>query len=668
MKGTLNLATSWSITGIRGAALMVTLLLAIGVGCSSGSSNFMPWGENSGSVTDVMAGDGTGYWASEDMLAAADATTAPAEDSSSAHWGQQDSMVMDISADSSEPWNGGNNGGNEGCVPDCDQKQCGPDGCGGSCGWCSAQTSCQGGSCIKVVGCTPECAGKMIGEDDGCGGVCSGGGFGIGLKPGGAQDVGYFRKLVAEGQVPLSEFFPIEGFLNEHDTALPAPNYDMLATLHAFVGLFYDPQEDKPLISMQLGLNSGLSPEEIEASPFNLVVVVDVSGSMNDAGKLDFVRTGLVLMIDSLDANDKLTIVAYDTVATVRLGPTYVTDDAKGEILDIILDLKTGGSTNIYDGLYKGYEMASKGITDSEAMHRVLFLSDGLASAGNTNTDDILAMSAQYNELGIGITTLGVGTDFAFDLMYGLANQGNGNFYFLDDGDKMVDVFQHELEYLLTPVAENLKIAFTLPKDFFVESIYGFDFEQVGDEVVLLGPSPQYSVTPPDGTPGGGPGNGGGVAVSTLFASKKNGLLMVKIGTTAPNIFTAFENLDFAKVTYSYELSKNGSTEYGEEIVKTGSLSYFEEDGDGSPMAYFSGPIMQHNFCILRAGLAIKTAVDLYHQDLMDLNGAISQLNDAITFCNGVNLALNIPDPVIVEDVEFMEELMDNMCNEQECI
>jgi hypothetical protein len=313
--------------------------------------------------------------------------------------------------------------------------------------------------------------------------------------------------------------------------------------------------------------------------------------------------------------------------------------------------------------------MAMQGIADSEAMHRVLFLSDGLASAGNTDTNDILAMSAQYNDMGIGITTLGVGTDFAFDLMYGLANQGNGNFYFLDDGDKMVDVFQHELEYLLTPVAENLKIAFTLPKDFFVESIYGFDFEQVGDEVVLLGPSPQYSVTPPDSTPGDGPGDGGGVAVSTLFASKKNGLLMVKIGSTAPDIFTAFENLDFAKVTYSYELSKNGTTEYGEEIVKTGSLSYFEEDGDGTNMAYFSGPIMQRNFCILRAGLAIRTAVDLYHQDLMDLNGAISQLNDAITFCNGINLALKeAADPIIVEDVEFMEELIDNMCTEQECI
>jgi len=648
------------------------------LGCGGGDGGgTWPWsssGEYASLTSDVMSGDSS-YFHSADGLSAeevtgwaTDSSVSPSDDASDQYWNYPDVGIADMSVDLPSPWNGNDNNGEEGCVPDCDKKQCGPDGCGGSCGWCSAQTSCQGGACITVAGCTPECAGKMIGEDDGCGGVCSGGGFGIGLKPGGAQDVGYFRKLVAEGEVPLSEFFPIEGYLNEHDTPLPVPNYDMLATLHAFVGLFYDPQVDEPLIAMQLGLNSGLSPEEIEASPFNLVVVVDVSGSMNDAGKLDFVRTGLELMVDSLDANDKLTIVAYDTIATVRLGPTFVTDDAKPEIVQIIQNLKSGGSTNIHDGLLKGYEMAMQGITDSEAMHRVLFLSDGLASAGNTNTQDILNMSAQYNDLGIGITTLGVGTDFAFDLMYELANQGNGNFYFLDDGDKMVDVFQHELEYLLTPVADNLKIAFTLPKNFFVESIYGFDFEQVGDEVVLLGPSPQYSITDPDATPGGGPGNGGGVAVSTLFASKKNGILMVKIGSDAPDIFTAFQNLDFAKVTYSYELSKKGTTEYGETIVQTGTLSYFAEDGDGSPMAYFTGPIMQRNFCILRAGLAIRTAVDLYHQDSMDLTGAISQLNDAMTFCNGINLTFDSKDSVIEEDVEFMQDLMDNMCALQECI
>ena len=54
------------------------------------------------------------------------------------------------------------------CIPDCDGKKCGDDGCGGSCGECD--TFCQAsGTC-----CTPSCEGKAIGDADGCGGCCPG--------------------------------------------------------------------------------------------------------------------------------------------------------------------------------------------------------------------------------------------------------------------------------------------------------------------------------------------------------------------------------------------------------------------------------------------------------------------------------------------------------------
>ncbi|KKW01417.1 MAG: Galactose oxidase [Parcubacteria group bacterium GW2011_GWA2_48_9] len=55
-----------------------------------------------------------------------------------------------------------------GCVPACIGKVCGSDGCGGSCGDCSAGTICSGESCVP---CTPNCTGKICGSN-GCGGSC----------------------------------------------------------------------------------------------------------------------------------------------------------------------------------------------------------------------------------------------------------------------------------------------------------------------------------------------------------------------------------------------------------------------------------------------------------------------------------------------------------------
>ena len=52
------------------------------------------------------------------------------------------------------------------CHPNCYQKQCGTDGCGGSCGKCAEGLVCFNSRC-----CLPHCEGKNCGPD-GCGGSC----------------------------------------------------------------------------------------------------------------------------------------------------------------------------------------------------------------------------------------------------------------------------------------------------------------------------------------------------------------------------------------------------------------------------------------------------------------------------------------------------------------
>ena len=553
----------------------------------------------------------------------------------------------------------GNTGENGECLPTCTGKQCGPDGCGGSCGWCSGDDSCQAGVCTAVPGCKPECADQMIGVDDGCGGVCSGSGMGIGLVPGGAQDAAYFVSQVMAGEVPLPEHLPIEGWLTEHDTALPPPQTDRLVTMHAFVGLFYDPVEGAPTVALQLGMNSGLSPEAIEEGRFNLSVVVDRSGSMDDAGKIEFAKEGLLLMLDTLDEQDLLSIVTYSNQAAVLLPPTPVTAANRPSIEQAISSIQTGGGTNLWAGLKLGYEQVLTSIAKSEYTPRVILLSDGLVTSGITDQASILAGSKAYNDEGIGITSIGVGKDIAFDLMHLLAAQGNGNFYFLDTAAKLQQVFQEELEYLLTPVADNLKVWFTLPDAFGVEDVYGFEYKHSDGEFHLLGPSPVYSVgasgevlvDPPD------PSESPNVTVSTLFASKKNGLLMVKLDSPDPEALLGFENSTLGKVFYSYELVDTAEVEAWDADLTIGSMEYDDADG----FQYFSGAVMQRNFCILRAGLAMKQAVTLVHASgEAGISPAIQALAFAKTFCTGVGVQL--ADPKIDEDVALLEKLMENIC------
>ena len=79
---------------------------------------------------------------------------------------------------------GGSSGGGHGggCFPACAGRNCGDDGCGGTCGACQQGYACGGnGSCVQ--GCTPSCGGKVCGPD-GCGASC--GSCSKGFKCGGA--------------------------------------------------------------------------------------------------------------------------------------------------------------------------------------------------------------------------------------------------------------------------------------------------------------------------------------------------------------------------------------------------------------------------------------------------------------------------------------------------
>ena len=71
------------------------------------------------------------------------------------------------------------------CVPDCEGKTCGDDGCGDFCGVCEPGTICTEFQCVD---CTADCDGKQCGAD-GCGGDCGTCGEGTICNDAGACEV-----------------------------------------------------------------------------------------------------------------------------------------------------------------------------------------------------------------------------------------------------------------------------------------------------------------------------------------------------------------------------------------------------------------------------------------------------------------------------------------------
>src|SRR5215468_4789059 len=281
-------------------------------------------------------------------------------------------------------------------------------------------------------------------------------GSGGGVSFGGAQDVGEFRGILDRGGIPGPDTLDANGFFNEHFNAPPPASCGALLCAVPGLSVGHDWLTGAHQATLQISVSTTVDPSTYQRLPMNLVVVVDHSGSMASDGRLDKVKAGLHTMIDHLQDNDRLAIVEFDDRVDI--------DAPLGAALDrpalhaIVDRLQPRGSTDIFDGLAAGFQLLGDAPA-SERQNRVIFLSDGNATAGDISQAHILAMAASRVKLGIGLTTIGVGNDFDVELMRGLAEQGAGNFYFLEDPSAATEVFTEELDFFMQPLALDVQVS-----------------------------------------------------------------------------------------------------------------------------------------------------------------------------------------------------------------
>ncbi len=260
------------------------------------------------------------------------------------------------------------------------------------------------------------------------------------------------RNYINSGTLPPADSVRVEEFVNyfKQDYANP-PNV-------AF-GLYADGatspfQKDGTQI-IRFGVQ-GYNVPENERKPANLTFVIDVSGSMGDANKLELVKWSLQMLVDRLRPSDVVSIVVFGDTARVVLNPTSGAN--KGDILNAIYTLHTEGSTNTEAGLNLGYQLANQ-IYRADSTNRVILCSDGVANVGGTTADQLLQTIRGYADAGITLTTLGFGMGTYNDtLMEQLADKGDGNYGYIDNNAAAQRLLVDGLTSTLQTIALNAKV------------------------------------------------------------------------------------------------------------------------------------------------------------------------------------------------------------------
>jgi len=258
------------------------------------------------------------------------------------------------------------------------------------------------------------------------------------------------RQHLNMGQIPANGFIRTEELINYFNYDYPDAESNLPIALNGEVSTCpWNPEHQLVRIGIQ-----GKSVQRQDYPASNLVFLIDVSGSMNNPERLPMLQRGFIKYVDQLRDIDRVAIATYAGSAGLVLESTSGAD--KETIKEAIRNLSSGGSTNGEGGIIAAYDIAQANYVEG-GNNRVIVASDGYFNVGNTSEQSLVELIEEKRELGIFLTILGVGTNFNEGTLEQIANNGNGNFEFLDNDEQLDKVFINEYNKFFT-VAKDVKV------------------------------------------------------------------------------------------------------------------------------------------------------------------------------------------------------------------
>ncbi len=257
------------------------------------------------------------------------------------------------------------------------------------------------------------------------------------------------RLLLEENQFSPARIVMTEEFINYFNYDYEDPVEDQAVAINGEVS-------DCPWESEHRLLRVGLKGNTIyqETPPAsNIVLLVDVTGSMADENRLPLLKKAFRLLAKNLRKVDKITIVTYTESCQIVLNGEN--GENKESIYQAIDNLEADYTMSDDSGLEKAFELVNRNIIEG-GNNRIVLASDHNFLAGMGDIDQALQLISENED--VFFSVIGVGTDNASaTMMERLADAGNGNFEYLADEEDARKLFEHEFGSLFV-VAKDAQV------------------------------------------------------------------------------------------------------------------------------------------------------------------------------------------------------------------
>ena len=258
------------------------------------------------------------------------------------------------------------------------------------------------------------------------------------------------RRMINNGYMVYADAVRTEEFINYFKYDYQMPEGEAVSINTELSDCPWNPEAKLMLVGIQA------MEAPVQDIDSNIVFLIDVSGSMEDENKLPLVREAFAMLADNLGENDRVSIVTYAGEDRIALEGAKGSD--KDTIVSTLNSLTAGGSTAGAAGINSAYALAEKYFIKG-GNNRVILATDGDLNVGASSAEELTALIEEKRDSGIALSVLGFGEgNFKDARLEALADNGNGNYAYIDTIDEAKRVLVTEMNGTMFTVAKDTKV------------------------------------------------------------------------------------------------------------------------------------------------------------------------------------------------------------------
>ncbi len=255
-----------------------------------------------------------------------------------------------------------------------------------------------------------------------------------------------------KGQMPDPGTMRSEEFINAFDYRDPEPPAGVPVAF-AWERAQYPFAQNRDLL--RFSLKTAATGREA-GKPLNLVLLLDSSGSMERADRVQIIHEALRVLAGQLQAQDKLSIVTF--ARTPHLWVDGIPGNQATQAVEQVSGITPEGGTNLEEAMNLAYATALRHYL-ANGVNRVVLLTDGAANLGDVEPASLKQKVEANRKQGIALDCFGIGWEgFNDDLLEELSRNGDGRYGFINTPEEASSEFARQLAGALNVAASDVKV------------------------------------------------------------------------------------------------------------------------------------------------------------------------------------------------------------------